>query len=159
MVIGILPRKADRTGIRAAPGFTLIELLVVIAIITIIVSISLVSYSSITKRSRDAKRKADIQQMRAALEMYRTDNGSYPNTGSGSWTNADSLATPLVSAYLPEIPADPQSPTQVYRYEATSASGGKYYGYCLSAFLETESPTNSCTPDPAYSQNYGVKNP
>jgi hypothetical protein len=90
--------------------------------------------------------------------MYRSDNGYFPNIGTGAYTNASGLATPLVTAYLPAIPADPIS-TESYRYQATNISGGNYYGYCLSVKLEGEDPTDSCTPDTANSHNDGVKNP
>ena len=52
-------------------GFTLIELLIAVSIIAILISIGVVSYGSVNKRSRDAKRKGDIEQLRSGLEMYR----------------------------------------------------------------------------------------
>lgn len=139
-------------------GFTLIEVLVAVTIIAVLISIGVVSYSSINRRSRDAKRKGDVEQLRSALEMYRADNSSYPNIGSGAWANASGLATVLVSTYLPAIPSDPKS-TQTYRYKATNLSGGNYYGYCMSALLESEDPNDTCTPDTTNSHNYGVKSP
>ena len=139
-------------------GFTLIEVLVAVTIIAILTSIGVVSYSSVNKRSRDAKRKGDVEQLRSALEMYRADNSYYPNTGSGSWADASGLSTVLVSTYLPAIPSDPKS-SQTYRYEATNLSGGNYYGYCMSALIESEDPTDTCTPDSGSSHNYGVKSP
>lgn len=139
-------------------GFMLIELLIVISIIAIIISIGVVSYGSVNKRSRDAKRKGDVEQLRWALEMYRADTGYYPNTGSGSWADASGLSTVLVSTYLPAIPSDPKS-TQTYRYLATAIQSGNYYGYCLSALVESENPDDTCTPDTTNSHNYGAKNP
>lgn len=139
-------------------GFTFIELLVTVTIIAVLVSVGVVSYGSVNKRSRDAKRRGDVEQLRSVLEMYRADNGSYPNAGSGSWTDASALSTTLVSTYLPAIPADPKT-TQTYRYQATNLSGGNYYGYCMSALLESENPTDTCTPDTVNSHNYGVKSP
>jgi len=137
-------------------GFTLIEILVVVTIIAILTAIGIVSYSSINKRSRDAKRKSDIEQMRSALEMYRAENGYYVDAGSGVFTEASNLAGALVSTYLPAIPSDPKTGVS-YWYKATDVSGVKYYGYCLSANLESENPPDTCTPYTAY--NYGVKNP
>ena len=127
-------------------------------IIAILTSIGVVSYSSVNKRSRDAKRKGDVEQLRSALEMSRADNGYYPNTGSGSWNDASGLSTSLVSTYLPVIPSDPKS-AQTYRYEATNLSGGNYYGYCMSALIESEDPDDTCTPDDGSNHNYGVKSP
>lgn len=140
-------------------GFTLIEILVAATILAVLAAIGFVSYASINQRSRDSKRKSDIEQVRQALEMYRSDNGYYPATGSGSWTDASGLSSVLVSTYLPAIPSDPKSPDQVYRYQATNATGGNYYGYCVSALLESENPSDTCTPDTVNSHNYGVKSP
>lgn len=136
-------------------GFTLIEVLVAVTIIAVLVSIGVVSYSSVNKRSRDAKRKGDVEQLRSALEMYRADIGSYPNLGGGSWVDASVLEDALVTTgtYMPAIPSDPKG-TQ-YHYKATSL-----YVYCLSALLESEvDPSDTCEPDLANSHNYGVKSP
>lgn len=140
-------------------GFTLIEVLVAVTIIAVLASIGIVSYGSINKRSRDTKRKGDLEQIRSALEMYRADMGYYPNTGGGNWTDGSNLSATLVSTYMPAIPSDPKSPTQVYRYKATSLSGANYYGYCVSTLLESENPADSCTPDTVSSHNDGIKNP
>lgn len=139
-------------------GFTLIEVLVAVTIVAVLVSIGVVSYGSVNKRSRDAKRKGDVEQLRSALEMYRADNGYYPNTGSGSWADASGLSTALVSTYLPAIPSDPKT-TQTYRYKATNPSAGNYLGYCVSTLIESEDPNDTCAPDTVNSHNYGVKNP
>ena len=140
-------------------GFTMIEILVAVTIMAVLAAIGFTAYGKINKRSRDSKRKADIEQIRSALEMYRSDYGYYPNTGSGVWTDASNLSTPLVSTYMPAIPADPKDATQTYRYKATDASGGSYYGYCASALLESEDSSDSCTPDTVNDHNYGAKNP
>ncbi len=70
-------------------GFTMIELLVVTTIIIVITSIGLVSYTSANRSARNGKRKADMEMVRQALVLYRTDNGSYPDTNAF----ADMLAT------------------------------------------------------------------
>lgn len=139
-------------------GFSLMELLVVISIIAALVTISAVSYTTVNKRTRDIKRKSDIEQLRNALLMFRGENNSYPNVGSGSFTNASDLSSVLVSTYIASIPTDPKS-AQVYRYAATDLNNGSYFGYCLSAQLESEDPTDTCTPDSVNSHNYGAKNP
>ncbi len=139
-------------------GFSLIELLVVIGIIASIVGFAAVSYSTVNRKARDTKRKGDMEQIRSALEIYRTDIGYYPNLGGGSYVDASGLSTSLVPSYIPAIPGDPQL-GQAYRYKATNRSGNSYYGYCLSAKLEGADASGSCTPDTAISHNFGAKNP
>lgn len=144
-------------------GFSLMELLITVSIIAILIAIGIASYATINKQSRDTKRKSDLEQIRAALEMYRADNGYYPAAGSGSWVIA-SLATDatvgltpyLVTTYASVVPTDPRV-SQSYMYQATNSSGGHYYGYCVSAALESEDPADTCTPSTG--QNYGVKSP
>lgn len=67
-------------------GFTLIELLVVVAIIGMLAAIITASISASRKKARDVTRVEFVRQMRSALELYRTANGTYPGgteTGSG----------------------------------------------------------------------------
>ena len=90
-------------------GFTLIELLVAATIIALLTAIGVVSYANINKRSRDTKRKSDIEQIRSSLEMYRADNGSYPHAGAGSWTDVSSLIALVTGGYIRALPADPKT--------------------------------------------------
>lgn len=83
-------------------GFTMIELLVVTTIIIVITSIGLVSYTSANRSARNGKRKADMEMVRQALVLYRTDNGSYPSTSTftdmlttvSDYTSANSVTDP-----------------------------------------------------------------
>lgn len=110
-------------------GFTLIELMIVISVIGILSTIGMASFQNSQRRSRDAKRKADLEIVRSALEMYRSDLGVYPNTG-----DLDSL----VGTYLSSLPLDPKYPLFTYQYKKTEDGG-----YCLGCFLEAET-TNNC---------------
>lgn len=149
-------------------GFTLIEILLVISIIAVLSSIGMVSYMSAVRRSRDTKRISDIEQIRTALEMHRTDRGFYPDEGGGSWAKASNLTSDLVTTnYMPAIPIDPKGDAFApYKYIATEGSGTptRYYGYCLTAFFETtELAGNTCGITlPTVGGNifnYGRKNP
>ena len=62
-------------------AFTLIELLVVIAIIGLLSSIVLVSLNGARERARKAKAQAELRQFKSAVEVYRSQNGSYPCAG------------------------------------------------------------------------------
>lgn len=79
-------------------GFTLIELLVVIAIIGVLASVVLASLNTARRKSRDARRVADIKQIQLALEMYYDSNAEYPDTVAA-----------LASTYLPTEPKDPST--------------------------------------------------
>lgn len=100
-------------------GFTLIEILVVATIIGLLAGAGAVSYSSLVKSSRDARRKADLEQIRAALEMYRSSNNTYPSTSSAWWgacsgygskpdTGATGYVPNLAPQYIPKLPHDPK---------------------------------------------------
>lgn len=112
-------------------GFTLIELLVVIAIIAILISVGAVSYTRSLKISRDSKRKTDVEQIRQALETYRSELGIYPATKEL-----------LVSSYINQIPVPPIA-TDIYVYTRTSN-----YEYSLCTTMELVTPLNYCTYEP-----------
>ena len=140
-------------------GFTLIELLVAVSIIGVIVTIGIASFATLNRQSHDAKRKSDIEQIRSALEMYRADNKFYPDGGCASTTCLAIDIQELDGAlgdYMPALPKDPIK-TQTYYYRAEEESDGEYYGYCLSANVERDIPTETCEPDNDY--NWGIRNP
>lgn len=144
-------------------GFTLIEILIAVAIIAILTAIGIVSYTSINKRARDAKRLGDIEQLRSALEMFRSDYAYYPAVNTSGFDVASNLGVELTSnnSYLPSIPADPQS-TRTYYFEATQQDqiSGHYYGYCICGYMETQSSSvSSCTDTLPAQCNYGVREP
>ncbi len=67
---------------RQRNAFTLVELLVVISIIGLLSTIAIVSLTSARMKARDTKRIADIRQISLAMQMYRQDNGNYPDPGA-----------------------------------------------------------------------------
>ncbi len=110
-------------------GFTLIELMVVMTIIAVLAGFALVSFQGSRKAARDGKRKADLEQIRGALEMRRADCGSYPSgtlVSGGDVLGTD--ASPgcqvcCASTNYMTVPSDPISGRQ---YVYTSASGSTY---------------------------------
>lgn len=87
---------------KSEKGFTLVELLVVIAIIGILATLLLLQLGVARQRARDAKRIADINQTRTAVELYYDDNGQYPQQATYA-----GLGALLVPKYLTLVPTDP----------------------------------------------------
>lgn len=115
-----------RSHTKKGRGFTLIELLVVIAIIGILASVVLASLNSARKKSRDARRIADLKQVQLALELYFDANSSaYPV--AATWAGLD---TSLEPTFIPTVPNDPLA-AQDYMYCRISATS-----YHLAATLE-----------------------
>jgi len=108
-----------KTKKRQILGFTLIELLVAMAIFAMMMAVALVAYQGTRKSARDGKRKADVEQIRSALEMYRADEGVYPP----GTLSTDSVIASDTGTYL-TIPPDPDSDNRKYYY--TNLGSGSY---------------------------------
>lgn len=115
---------------RSCKGFTLIELLVVISIISILSAVGVVSYRGVTAKARDNQRIRDLQAIKQALELYRSDVHNYPpknsfvlNTATAltNCTGVSGCATPSVT-YLQQVPRDPDSTNRKYYYVPTTTS-------------------------------------
>ncbi|HEY0979793.1 MAG TPA: prepilin-type N-terminal cleavage/methylation domain-containing protein [Candidatus Paceibacterota bacterium] len=155
-------------------GFTLIELLVVIAVIGILSSVVLASLNSARVKGRDTKRKSDLHEMRNALELYYSTNGTYPVSTNSNWhlsceaawnTSSNPLYTALVPTYISRLPVDPvnapcangpwsgpgsaASPVQQYNY--AYASNGSVYDF-LGALENQSDPLRCQTRDWKYHQ-------
>lgn len=103
-------------------GFTLIELLVVISIIGLLASIIFVSLDSARGKGKEAARKATLRQLQSAVELYFSNNASYPssnypadaysseigdnrpngNNNDGNWIPG------LTPTYISKLPKDPE---------------------------------------------------
>ena len=136
-------------------GFTFLELLIAVTIIGVLTAIGTVSYVSTNKQSRDARRKSDLEQLRSALEMYRSDSATSIYVVSAGAV-ADSALTTLVSgAYISVIPQDPKPVTGCTNYYYKN--NGSSATYCLCTCLEsTTLPVSTCSQS---GYNYCVKNP
>ncbi len=108
--------------IRSSRGFTLVELLVVIAIISILATLLLLQLGVARAKARDAKRIADVNQVRSALELYFDDNGSYLPTN---------IMTSLKPTYLINVPRDPIASGCTDTYAGTVSSIFNCYGYAF----------------------------
>jgi len=67
-------------------GFTLIELLVVISIIGLLAAVVGLSLQHQRAKVRDVKRLTDLTQLKTALALYQSDQGSYPSSTEDIWS-------------------------------------------------------------------------
>lgn len=110
---------------RNQKGFTLVELLIVIAIIGILSTLLTANFIGVRQRSRDSQRKADLRQIQSALELYRSDQGSYPSTIPNCPAGTPvSLKTPdcSTSTYMQKVPKDPTGAIYTYSSNGTTYS-------------------------------------
>jgi len=124
-------------------GFTFVELLVVITIIAVLTAIGVANYSTVTKKSRDNRRKADLEQIRAALEIYRSDKGSYPTSGE---IVCDGTLFVLDNIYMDPIPCDPKNEAP-YEYLYDQITN---FTYKLSVPMEIDDDTGTCEVEDSY---------
>lgn len=141
-------------------AFTLIELLVVIAIIGIMVATIYGSFGQGSAQSRDAKRKADLQELQGAVELYKQKYGRYPegcNT-AGNWSGQKNGVTYACSdgkhdyirgntgrTFTPEfmqaLPTDPKLNGNGSGYVYATNASGTVYKIMARKTVETETVT------------------
>ncbi|MBU1159826.1 type II secretion system GspH family protein [Patescibacteria group bacterium] len=117
--------------------------MVVIAIIGILASVVLASLNTARKKSRDARRIADLKQIQLALELY------FDAASAGETSYPDTVAAAAAAGFIPTEPKDPATGAS-YAYDNLDASTGGACviadaGTCLSYHLgaNLEESTNS----------------
>ncbi|MBI3955488.1 type II secretion system protein [Candidatus Gottesmanbacteria bacterium] len=116
-------------------GFTLVEILVTATIIGLLSTIGISGFQAITRSGRDALRKSDLEQIRSALEIYKSENQKYPT--------ATACIADLTSDYINPYPSDPSK--GVHKYCYIPAAPPPALTYTLCAYLENGSTTdNNC---------------
>ena len=142
-------------------GFTLVELLIVVAIIGVLATLLMVNFIAVRQRARDAERKSDIRQIQSALELFRSDEGLYPNASPPTTTLYNGASCPDSSAlavldpttqnkntYMAKIPCDPNGIGYYNAGEYFYSGGGSTYtlGACLENTADTQQGTTGTSP-------------
>lgn len=141
-------------------GFTLIELLVVMSVIGLLAAISIFATQGARESARDGKRKADLEQIRSVLELYRADCGSYPAPVGNvvpSPLTGPGTCSPAGNTYANPVPQD-TSPRRYYYTRPTTTT------YFVCANLEkppnpTPAPIGACGNNCGGPCHYSVRNP
>lgn len=131
---------------RIRNAFTLMELLVVMGIVVLLMSVGVVNYSQTNKKARDAKRKADIESIRSALELYRTDQGRYPSltvNGNTCITSTDITGGGVI--YLNAMPVDTKYDGVTYCYKYVLGAS-PFTTYSLTCTFEGEGSCSYANP-------------
>lgn len=107
-------------------GFTLVELMVTTVVIAILAGAGFISYQSANRQARDNRRTQDLEVVRSAAEVYRSDCGTYPT--SIPW--GSSLVGPTTlpckgNVYMQNVSTDPRSTMYTYKYRWVSSN--QYY--------------------------------
>ncbi len=117
--------------ILGSQGFTLLELLVVVALIGVFSTLGLNAFTAVQQKSRDSQRKTDIEQIRIALELYRSDNSTYPSPAqlyTGGTCGA--AFTSGTTTYMQKVPCNPK-PVEIYVYTYTASTNSYVIRACL----------------------------
>ena len=96
-----------RNALRCAKGgFTLIELMIVVAIIGVLAAIAVPKFADLVKKAQEGRTKANMDQVRGALNIYYGDNEAiYPSDDLSILTTNSKYISAIKSALVPAFTA------------------------------------------------------
>lgn len=94
---------------RTVRGFTFIEIMTVVAIISVLAAAIIAGTLQIKIRSRDARRVDDVASIVKAVNMYATENFSYPIISDilGECLGIGATIDGFLTKFLSTVPKDP----------------------------------------------------
>lgn len=127
-------------------GFTLVEVLVVISIIGILSSILYVSFGESKEMARNKAIQAELKEVQLALELYKSQNGRYPEANTSCDTEygfppnnyfesdsvdcvVNALVPSLIPDFIAELPVVSDSANSNCNFIYQTDSGGSWYRY------------------------------
>jgi general secretion pathway protein G len=137
-------------------GFTIVELLIVIVVIGILAAITIVAYTGMQDRAKFSLMQSDLKSITKALELYKVDNGSYPNTigqagCTSNWCGWDQVTgdsfitgvSPKYTAKLPQLPtANANNDTYLYQSNGADYQLLRYKGASAGGLSQVEMTNN-----------------
>lgn len=116
-------------------GFTLVELLIAITILAILAVIGVTTYSGLQTNARNARRRADVDQIAKSIEVHYNQSTNQFCTGA-----AGTYCAPAANWYSGgTIPVDPGNGAS---YTGLPANGVTTFTAC--ATLETTPASTYC---------------
>lgn len=129
--------KQSEMKMRSQKGFSLIELVVVITIMAILAGVVVVRIMDEPDKARVTKAKADMAELKVALNLYKADNFKFPTSDQGldALVKKPNLA-PVPKqykkgGYIETLPKDPWG--NAYHYLSPGKKGKDYDLYSLGA--------------------------
>lgn len=99
-------------------GFTLVSFILVVAIIGAITAILLPAAANVGSAAKVKKTKADLRNIKNALEFYCLTYGVYPDLKQNEWEDPDqNVLLHMERRLIDYLPEDPYNPGNGYQYE------------------------------------------
>lgn len=133
-------------------GISIIEVLIIVALLSILAMIAFFTFKNQMFKGYDARRKADLDRIKIAVEEYEKDYNCYPPY-LPSCRGADAG---ILKSYIPKIPCDPHTKTD-YVYYADPTSICARWAWLFSNLENTGDPKISdigCQNGCGYSRTY-----
>jgi len=119
-------------SIHNSKGFTLVEIMIVVVILGILAAFVVPKVMDRPDQARITKAKNDIASLGAALNLYKLDNFSYPDTDQGLEalvTVPENAAAWKDGGYIEKLPKDPWNQEYIYTFPGENGSNFDIISY------------------------------